>query len=292
MNIFLVILFSILFFFLFSSVWGFYIAIKPPRFISNLTPKDLGLEYEAVSFTTTDDILIKGWFIPHQSKLGAEQVLRQNKDIKTIILLHGYPADKGNILPGFIHLVKTYNLFLFDFRYLGESGGRYSTAGAKETEDLLAALRFLRSRRVHEVGVWGFSMGGAVALMTAPQAPEIKAIVSESSYARLDLMGRELYRVPFLREPLGSLTRLWAWLFFGFDPKDVSPVKGAKNLQIPVLIIHSKTDELIPFSHALLLQEALKDNPKAEFWFGEELVHGQFGETYQKRIQEFFEKNL
>lgn len=281
MSISLVILFSVLFFFLFSSVWGFYTAIKPPRLISNLTPKDLGLDYETVSFTTVDDVLIKGWFIPSQKE-----------DAKTVVLLHGYPADKGDILPGFIHLVKTYNLFLFDFRYLGESGGRYTTAGAKETEDLLAALRFLKSRRIREVGVWGFSMGGAVALMTAPQAPEIKAVVSESSYARLDLMTRELYRVPFLKQPLGSLTRLWAWLFFRIDPKDVSPVKSVKDLRIPILIIHSKTDDMIPFSHALLLQEALEDNSKAEFWFGEDLVHGQFGGPYQKRIQEFFDRNL
>jgi dienelactone hydrolase len=37
--------------------------------------------------------------------------------------------------------------------------GNYSTAGATEVEDLLAALRFLKGRGIKEVGVWGFSMG-------------------------------------------------------------------------------------------------------------------------------------
>lgn len=49
-------------------------------------------------------------------------------------------------------------------------------------------------RGIDEVSMCRFSMGGAVALMTAPRMPEIKAIVSESSYARLDLMAHEMYR--------------------------------------------------------------------------------------------------
>ena len=95
---------------------------------------------------------------------------------------------------------------LFDFRYLGQSEGRYSTAGVKETEDLRAAINFLKSRGVNEVGVWGFSMGGAVALATAVMVPEIKVIISESSYASLDLMALELYRIPLLEYPLAKLT--------------------------------------------------------------------------------------
>ena len=211
---------------------------------------------------------------------------------KTIILLHGYPADKGDVLPTLTFLNKKYNLLLFDFRYLGQSEGRYSTAGVKETEDLNAAINFLKSRGVDEVGVWGFSMGGAVALTTAAGVPEIKAIVSESSYARLDLMARELYRIPLLKYPLAKLTLFWTELFLGIDVREASPIESVQNLNIPILLIHSTNDEVIPWRHAELLKEALKNNPKTEFWFEENLVHGQFGEKYQKRIEDFFDKNL
>ena len=276
----LIVLVIIITYFLFASFWGFYTIIKPPKIISHITPKTLGLDYEDVSFTTTDNLTLRGWWIP--AKAGK----------KTIILLHGYSADKGDILPIMAFLNKTYNLLLFDFRYLGQSEGKYSTLGAKETEDLSSAIRFLKSRGITEVGVWGFSMGGAVALMTALEAPEIKTIVSESSYARLDLLGTQLYRVPVLRYPLGYLTNLWARIILGMNTVGTSPVRIAQNLTIPILIIHSKNDNVIPFEHALLLQEALKNNPKAEFWFEENLVHGQFGQSYQNRISEFFEKNL
>ena len=239
-----------------------------------------------MTFTTADTIKIAGWWISSSAKA------TEGKPAKTIILLHGYPADKGDILPALAFLNKKYNLLLFDFRYLGQSEGRYSTAGVKETEDLRAAINFLKSRGVNEVGVWGFSMGGAVALATAVMVPEIKVIISESSYASLDLMALELYRIPLLEYPLAKLTLFWTKLFLGINARESSPIESVKNLNIPILLIHSTDDKVIPFRHAKLLQEALKSNPKAEFWFKENLVHGQFGEEYQKRIEDFFNKNL
>lgn len=278
-------LFVLGFFLLFTSLWGFYSSIRPPKIVSDITPKNLGLDYEEVSFTTNDGVTLVGWWIPSSASAfdGKE---------KTIILLHGYPADKGDILPALAFLNKEYNLLLFDFRYLGQSGGSHSTVGAKETADLTASIQYLKTRGIDEVGVWGFSLGGAVALMTAPSAPEIKAIVSESSYASLDHMSRELYRIPLLKYPLAYLTGLWAKTFLGIDMEKISPAESAEKLKIPVLIVHSKNDGVIPFKNALLIQASLRNNPRSEFWFQENLIHGQFDEEYQKRIGDFFDKNL
>ena len=270
---------SFLLFFVFLSLMGFLASIRPPKILSSITPGDLGLAYEDISFTTKDGLRLRGWFIPSMAEYA-----------ETVILLHGYPADKGNILPILAFLSREYNLLLFDFRYLGKSEGKISTAGAKETEDLLAAIRFLKARGIEGVGVWGFSLGGAVALMTAKQAPEIRVIISESSYARMDLMARELYRIPLLKYPLAYLTGLLAKIFLGIDLRDVSPAESAKGLDIPILLVHSKNDRVIPFEHAVLLQEALKNNPNAEFWFEDNLAHGQLGGEYQKRILEFFSR--
>ena len=277
----MVIILYIVLFFLFASLWGFYSAIRPPKLVSSNTPADLGLSYEDVSFKTDDGLRLAAWFIPSDKK-----------NTKTLILLHGYPADKGNILPFMTFLQKEYNLLLFDFRYHGQSEGKYSTVGARETKDVLAAIEYLKTRGINEVGIWGFSMGGAVALMTAPQAPEIKAIVSESSYANLSLMTRQLYILPILKYPLGWLTGLWGKLIIGIDLKQVSPMEKAKHLNIPILIIHSTDDRVIPFSHAQLIQQSLKNNPNAEFWFQEGLVHGQLGGEYEKRVLDFFEAGL
>jgi uncharacterized protein len=263
------------------SLWGFYSSIRPPKIISSITPRDLKMNYEDVSFKTADDLTLRGWYIP--SAKSTE---------KTLILLHGYPADKGNILPPLAFLHEDFNLLLFDFRYLGKSEGRYSTAGAKEVEDLLAAIQSLKTRGINEVGVWGFSMGGAVALMAIEKAPEISAVISESSYASLAEMTFELLRIPVLNYPIAYLVGLWAKLFLGIDVRDASPADRIRNTTLPILLIHSSADAVIPFSHARLLQQALANNPRAEFWFHEQFAHGQLASDYRIRIKEFFLKHL
>src|SRR5882724_5183102 len=263
------------------SLWGFYSSIRPPKIISSITPRDLKMNYDDVSFKTADGLTLRGWYIPAAKRTE-----------KTLILLHGYPADKGNILPALTFLHEDFNLLLFDFRYLGKSEGSYSTAGAKEVEDLLAAIQFLKSRGVDEVGVWGFSMGGAVALMAIEKAPEIRAVISESSYASLAQMALQLFRIPLLNYPIAYLVGLWARLFLGIDLRDVSPAERVRNTTVPILLIHSSADAVIPFSHAQSLQEALARSPNAEFWFHEQFAHGQLASDYRIRIKEFFLKHL
>src|SRR3972149_9281804 len=105
-------------------------------------------------------------------------------------------------------------------------------------------------------------------------------------------MARETYRyLFFLKHPLASLTALWAKLFLGVDIHEASPAKKIKNSQLPVLLIHSTTDQVIPFSHALLLKEALRNNPQAEFWFKPGLTHGELGGEHEMRIKSFFQKH-
>src|SRR3990167_2551615 len=132
--------------FLLISLWGFYSAIRPFKITSSITPQKYGITYENVSFRTNDNVLIRGWFIKNR-----------NPHAKTIILMHGYPADKGNILPATLFLHKTYNLLYFDFRHLGESEGYYSTIGKNEVMDLQAAIQYMHKRNINEVGVYGFS---------------------------------------------------------------------------------------------------------------------------------------
>lgn len=272
---------ALLLFFTIVSLYGFFITIRPPKIHSSLTPADFELDFKAVTIKTADGIDIAGWFIP-----------QQNSD-KIIIALHGYPADKGDVLPLLVFLHEDFNLLFVDFRYFGESGGLYSTIGVKEMYDLLAAVEFVKEKGFEKIGVWGFSMGGAVALLSTDKTSNIKAIVSDSSYAALSLLATEPYRnFTFLKYPLAFFTRVFARIFLGISIDEASPVKKVKEARIPILLIHSPEDEVVPFSHALLLREALKNNPRAEFWFEGGILHGQLQKEYQTRIKEFFQKNL
>lgn len=264
------------------TAYGFYTVIKPAKITSSITPESYDLNYEEISFETKDELTLSGWYIPND-----------DAEAKTIIALHGYPASKGDVLPAVVFLSTDYHLMLFDFRYFGESEGEYSTVGGHEVRDLQAAIDYLNEEKdVEEVGVWGFSFGGAVGLMGAVDIPEIKTVVSQSSFASLDSLANDLYQMPALSYPLGRLTGLWAQLFLEFNIMDVSPADSSAELDIPVFIIHSKNDDEIGFENAELIEEALVDNDQAEFWFYEGYSHNEFPEDYQDRVAEFFEVNL
>ncbi len=260
------------------SLWVFYLAVRPIKIVSDVTPAQFGIPFETVSFQTRDNVTIKGWFIPNK-----------NPHAKTIILLHGYPADKGNILPSRLFLHQKYHLLFIDFRYLGESGGWHSTLGKDEVYDLQAALHFLRQRDIHEVGVWGLSVGGAVALMTAPDAPEIKGIVAESSYARLDLLAGQHYPIPGLSYIIGHYLRWWGQLFLKTDIRTIQPAQSAASLTIPLLLIYSKNDKVISWQHVELMQEAVKNKTNVQFIIQEHAMHGEPPDNYQQVISTFFD---
>jgi fermentation-respiration switch protein FrsA (DUF1100 family) len=135
-------------------------------------------------------------------------------------------------------------------------------------------------------------MGGAVALMAIERAPEIRAVIAESSYASLAQMALQLFPIPLLNYPIAYLIGFWAKLFLGIDVSDVSPAERIRHAAIPILLIHSSADAVIPFSHARLLQQALAKNANAEFWFNDQFAHGQLASDYRIRVTNFFLKHL
>jgi len=91
-------------------------------------------------------------------------------------MCHGWGDNKGELLAKtfFLNSVGGFNLLYFDHRSHGESGGEYTTIGCLEVLDFQAAMAYLRQHRVHclrRLGVFGLSMGAAVALNFALRHP-------------------------------------------------------------------------------------------------------------------------
>jgi fermentation-respiration switch protein FrsA (DUF1100 family) len=105
-------------------------------------------------------------------------------------------------------------------------------------------------------------------------------------------MALQFFKVRLINYPIAYLIGLWAKLFLGIDLRDASPAQRIRNSTIPILITHSSADAVIPFSQAKSLQQALVNNPRAEFWFSEEFAHGQLNADYQARVKNFFQRNL
>ncbi len=276
----LIIILIILGFILLLSLLNFFISIHPPRYITPITPKDLGLEYKPVSFITEDNILIKGWFIPN------------NKTDKVIIVTHGYPFDKGNIMQATYFLAENFNLLYFDFRYFGESQGKYTSVGYHEKKDLEAAVSFMKEKNFNKIGALGFSLGAATILMT--NSPDIKAIVADSSYADIDKMMKRSYFIfpSFTKMPFVWLTKIYTFLFLRIRTSQISPLKEIPKINVPVLLIHGEQDSQIPVENSKILYE-LSNKNSTQLW----LIPGDHGTSiqhpeYQEKIIQFFEKNL
>ena len=263
-----------------GSLYYFYVSTHPRKFISKETPTDYNLSYEDVTLKTSDNIKLKGWFIPSKKKTNS-----------TIIVAHGYPFDKGNVLVFAEFLHEKYNLFYFDFRYFGESQGRFTSIGLHETKDLQAAIDYLKSKDQKNIGAIGFSLGASVTLMNE----NLNARVADSAYANLDMMIERVYRpLFFMKYPFIYLTKFYAKLFLKIDSSKVSPLKHVRKSTVPTLFIHGNKDDQIDVENSkLLFKEANK--PK-ELWIIEDANHGQSyfieKQEYEKRVLEFFEKYL
>ena len=261
---------------------GIYQTVKPERLVTTRTPADMGLAYEDVALKTADGVDIAAWYVPAEKSTDA-----------AVLVLHGYPADKGDVLPRSAFLARTYNLLLIDFRSMGKSGGSYTTLGAKEIEDAIAGVEFLKAKGMERIGTYGFSMGGAVALSLPSRTHSIDAVVSEAAYADLRRMAEEPYRyLGPLKVVCASLTALTARLLLGVDIDRASPATTLQGVKIPILVIHSRKDKTVPFSHAETIKERLKDDPSAEFWFTDDEGHGEASTDFAGRVQEFFDRNL
>lgn len=263
--------------------------IKQPKQVLKHEWKKYVLWPQPVKFRASDDLKLAGVFIQGENKA-------------TIILLHGYGRSKEQLLPQAKFLNKAgYNIFMFDFRGSGESEGKYITFGRKEVRDLVGAIKYLKSRRdvdMNNIGLLGFSMGGAVALMKSGDLPEIKAIVISSSYARFKSVIWQNFKIylrgiPFF--PLGYFT-LWIIKYrTGCYLPTISPIRYLHKLKArPLMIMHSAYDKRVPIEDAM---EFFRKAPwLKEFWLVRNAHHDDAytitKDQYEEKVLGFFNKYL
>ncbi len=229
-----------------------FILINPRE--NNITenPEDYGLNYEEVEFKSRDGINLQGWFIESLSE----------DALATVVLMHGYPENKSSLIPEASYLIEDFDVFVFDFRALGDSEGNISTLGAKETEDLHGALDYIKGNKRNEnIFLWGFSMGGGVALQVAPERDDVDAVVSDTSFSSMGKSVEDIFPVPVLRKTIKPFIGFWVDTLVKIDIEKVSPKKSAEKITIPVYLIHAKDDPHVSIEHGRRLEEALIENP-------------------------------
>jgi len=185
------------------------------------TPQQIGLEYQDVELVTGDNIRLHGWFIPKQAAKG------------TLLFFHGNAGNVSHRLESIelFHRLGL-NVFIIDYRGYGQSEGKASEKGTYR--DAMAAWKYLVQTRGYDaekVIVFGRSLGASIASwLASKQTPA--ALILESGFSSVPSMAKRIY--PFL--PVSWLT------YFKYDTRD-----HVKNIACPVLVAHSRSDEIIPY---------------------------------------------
>lgn len=251
------------------------------------SPLQLHLPYEQFNFLASDALsLLNAWFIPAKNPKA------------TIIYLHGVGDNKiSGLLLAKVFYENNFNVMLYDSRAHGESGGKFCTYGYYEKHDVqIAIYEALKKFPKCKIGVFGTSMGAAVALQAASIEPRISAVVAEASFATLRQITVD-YQKRLLRLPwhfLRNIAMKRSEIIARFKHREVSPIDAVKNIRVPVLFIHGKNDTFIKYQYSEQLFAAANE-PKA-LWLIDHANHNNVHEIgkkeYEQRIVQFFEQYL
>lgn len=245
------------------------------------SPTEFGLAHEAVSFSTNDGIILRGYWIP------------SDRSTRTVVMLHGYAGSLDPDLKYTPHLHSAgYNILLFDFRAHGRSAGKITTMGALERADVKSAVEFARERGSTWIALLGFSMGGRAAILSAPQIPEVAAVISDGAPARLSTAATQDLHLRGLPLPLAALLSrmmlLGASILSGVNLFKEDPIHQAGKLcGIPILFINGEQDLYIT---RVEIEKMVHDaGPLASLWSVPEAKHRNIEVT---RPQEYLQRIL
>ena len=269
-----------------------YANTHPPKYPLSIPPSEYHVDYEDVSFTSSDGITLKGWLV---------KPAHPEARSPAIIICHGVGANRSDFTElSALFSKRGYFVLQFDFRAHGESAGSRTSLGYHEQKDIVAALLFLQTRSEIDpkrIGIYGFSMGGSAAILAAAKTGAFSAIVADSAFTSLREQARDaitgFYRLPSF--PFLQLSVLGYELYFQTRVDSISPVGVIATLAPkPVLIIAGEGDKLIPADNGRKLF-ATAGEPK-ELWIIPGAEHGgtlaAAGDEYEKKVGAFFDRYL
>lgn len=256
--------------------------------ISSNPRKEIGLKYENISFMSKGN-KIKGWYIPS----------KENRF--TLVFSHGYGSnrEKSSVstykLAPIIHKMGG-NFLCYDFSGEGESEGKTVTVGYREQEDLKNAIKEAHEKSKSPVFLYGLSMGAATTSIVAGESNNIAGAICDSPFSNLrDYLENNLSVWSGLpKYPFQPIILTMEEKIAGVKLSKVNPKNSVKKLKVPMLIIHGKGDEKIPYTESIKIANSNKKMIQLKIF--ENKGHCKSLETnksdYINLITEFINKNI
>ena len=230
---------------------------------NNYQNDKIQFSYEEIFIKVDDKITLKSWLI--------------NKDFrkfKTLVLFHGNAGDLSNRIYKLNELNKLdINILLISWR--GFSGNKGSPTEKNLYEDAEAAIKWLNKKKVenNQIILYGESLGSGVAVEIGKKN-NFNGIILESPFTSVENSAKIYY--PYL--PVKFILK---------DRYD--SINKIDKIRTPILIMHGKKDDIVPFSMGEELFEKA-NNPKYSYFTLDDVHMMEFNDQLLKNIKNFIEK--
>jgi len=230
-----------------------------PNFNSHLKGEGLSHSFENINIKTNDNINLKGWF--------------HLKDLKkkTILFLHGNAGTLEDRIYKINHL-KNMDVNFLIIAWRGFSGNKGKPSEKGLYEDAKSAIKWLKNKGIKEenIIIYGESLGTGVATEIA-QNKNFAGIILESPFTSMIDAGKDKY--PYL--PVRLLLK---------DKYESD--KKIKNINRPILIMHGKVDNIVPFHMGKKIYE-LANEPKYSYFSEYDDHMMEYNEKLLKALKDF-----
>ena len=194
---------------------------------------------------------------------------RPQEIMPCVIYLHANASSRieGLHIRRFL-LKRNINLCVFDFQGSGMSEGDYISLGYHEKHQVKNIVDFVEKYPgVGKIGLWGRSMGAATSLIYTSMDKRIKATVADSPFEDFRKLAKEMVlsqvKIPgFLVEGAISIIGKSVKNKNGMDINEIKAIEAVKKCNVPVIFIHARDDELVPYHHSEDLLENYNGNIK------------------------------
>lgn len=259
-------------------------------------PVDFGLEVRELSLVTSDQHKISAFEVEAEAPRGV------------IIFISGIHNPSVTAYYGHARIFKEhgYASILYDMRGHGESSGDQICLGYLEPRDTRAVVDYILAQERYKgvpMIVYGLSMGGAVAINSIGQIPELSGLVSISAYSSFEDMFVENMRasgapalLTAMEKPFVKLYSLWK---FGWSTRDIYPTKQIHRLgDRPALLLHSLGDEQVAYANFERIVARAPAHVQTwtrtgdEHLFTWDFLHPENDLEYMERVLEFLTSNF
>jgi len=210
-----------------------------------------------------------------------------------VVLAHGWSRNRDRMVPRARMFARFgFTIVIHSARDHGNSSPKKFMNAAKFAEDIEAVIKWVGEPII----LYGHSAGsaGAIAAAAKNQAM-IRLLFLEASYAdtRKGLMSLYYWVNPVFGVLFGPMILFWMNLFYRGALEQFSPAVLAKEIHVPVMLIHGEKDQRFPLAFALELEQSFLHD-KVSFFVAKGAGHSESSTKpgYKEAVEAFLDKYL